>query len=300
MADVLSKGALFPEQLMTEVVNKVKGHSSLIKLSQQMPIAFNGNEVFTFSLDNEIDVVAENGKKTHGGATVGSVKVQPIKVEYGARVSDEFLYASDEAKVNILRPFMDGYAKKLARGLDLMALHGVNPRTGEKSSVIGENYLDGKATQTLPYDAAKPDENIEAAVALVQGAGNEISGMALAPAFSASLAKLKVNGVQQFPEFRWGARPESVNGLMVDVNETVSASKSKDRAIIGDFANNFKWGFAKQVPMEVIKYGDPDNSGKDLRGYNQVYIRCETYLGWAIMDGNAFAKVEESAGSESH
>lgn len=296
MADALSKGTLFPAQLMMEVVNKVKGHSSLIQLSQQMPIAFNGNEVFTFSMDKEIDVVAENGKKTHGGLTVDSVMVQPIKVEYGARVSDEFLYASDEARINILRPFVDGYAKKLARGLDLMAMHGVNPRTGKKSTVIGENYLDGKATQTVPFDAAKPDENIETAVAVVQGAGNEISGMALAPAFTAALAKVKVNGVQQFPEFRWGAKPTSVNGLAVDVNDTVSAAKSVDRAIVGDFANNFKWGFAKQVPMEVIKYGDPDNSGKDLKGYNQVYIRCETYLGWAIMDGNAFARITESAG----
>lgn len=294
MTETLSKGALFPELLVTEVLNKVKGHSSLIRLSEQMPIAFNGNEVFTFSLDNEIDVVAENGKKTHGGVTVAPVKVAPIKVEYGARVSDEFLYASNEAKINILQPFVDGYAKKLARGLDLMAMHGVNPRTGQKSAVIGENFLDSKVTQTVPYTAEKPDENIESAVALVQGSGNEVTGMALAPAFTSSLAKVKANGVQLYPEFRWGAKPESVNGLAVDVNDTVSGAGAKDRAIIGDFANNFKWGFAKDVPMEVIKYGDPDNSGQDLRGANQVYIRCETYLGWAIMDGSAFARIEEA------
>lgn len=294
MAKTLSKGALFPELLLTEVLNKVKGHSSLIKLSQQMPIAFNGNEVFTFSMDSEIDVVAENGKKTHGGVTVSPVKVAPIKVEYGARVSDEFLYASDEARISILQPFVDGYAKKLARGLDLMAMHGVNPRTGQKSDVIGENFLDGKVTQTVPYTAEKPDENIELAVALVQGSGNEVTGMALAPAFTSALAKVKANGVQQYPEFRWGAKPDSVNGLAVDVNDTVSGAGTKDRAIIGDFANAFKWGFAKEVPMEVVKYGDPDNSGQDLRGANQVYIRCETYVGWAIMDESAFARVEEA------
>ena len=43
-----------------------------------------------------------------------------------------------------------------------------------------------------------------------------------------------------------------------------------DRAIIGDFANGFKWGYAKEVPLEIIQYGDPDNSGLDLKGYNQV------------------------------
>lgn len=292
--EVLSRGTLFPQVLATEVINKVQGKSSLAKLSGQMPIAFNGNEIFTFNLDNEIDVVAENGKKTHGGVTVGTVKVQPIKVEYGARVSDEFMYASEEARIDILRPFTEGYAKKLARGLDLMAIHGVNPRTGTASEVIGENYLDKKATQTAALNSANPDETIETAVALVQGAGNVVSGMALSPIFSALLAKYAVNGVKQFPEFRWGANPEAVNGLAVDVNETISALKSQDRAIVGDFAGNFKWGLAKQIPMEVIQYGDPDNSGKDLRGYNQVYIRCETYLGWAIMDGNAFARITDS------
>lgn len=295
--EVLSRGTLFPQILATEVINKVQGESSLAKLSGQMPIAFNGNEIFTFSLDNEIDVVAENGKKTHGGISIGTVKVQPIKVEYGARVSDEFMYASEEARIDILRPFTEGYAKKLARGLDLMAMHGVNPRTGTASEVIGENYLDKNATQTAMLNAANPDETIETAVALVQGAGNAVSGMALSPIFSALLAKYAVNGVKQFPEFRWGANPSSVNGLSVDVNETISALKSKDRAIVGDFAGNFKWGLAKQIPMEVIQYGDPDNSGKDLRGYNQVYIRCETYLGWAIMDGNAFARITDNTAS---
>ena len=52
----------------------------------------------------------------------------------------------------------------------------------------------------------------------------------------------------------------------------------KDHAIVGDFQSAFKWGFSKEIPMEIIKYGDPDNSGKDLKGYNQVYIRAEVYI----------------------
>ncbi len=44
----------------------------------------------------------------------------------------------------------------------------------------------------------------------------------------------------------------------------------------------FQWGYAKEIPLEVIKYGDPDGSGKDLKNYNQVYLRSETYLGWGL------------------
>ena len=45
--------------------------------------------------------------------------------------------------------------------------------------------------------------------------------------------------------------------------------------------------------MEVIQYGDPDQSGEDLKAHNQVYLRCETYIGWGILDKNAFARINE-------
>lgn len=294
MAEVLSRGSLFDPELVTDLINKVQGHSSLAILSQQKPIPFNGQKEFTFTLDSEIDIVAENGKKSHGGASVEPLIIMPIKVEYGARFSDEFLYATEESKIETLKSFNDGYAKKLARGVDLMALHGINPRTGLPSTIIGDNNFDSKVTQTVEFSVADPDSNMEAAASLVQGAGGSMTGLAVDPIFSSALAMYKVNGVKQFPELAWGANPGSINGLKADINATVS-SGSNDVSIAGDFANMFKWGYAKEIPLEVIKYGDPDNSGKDLKGYNQVYIRSETYVGWGIMDGSHFARIIKPA-----
>ncbi|HBN83962.1 MAG TPA: phage major capsid protein [Clostridiales bacterium] len=292
MAEVLSKGNLFDPELVTDLINKVKGKSSIAVLAQQTPIPFNGQKEFIFTMDSEIDIVAENGKKTHGGISLDPITIVPIKVEYGARVSDEFLYAADEEKINILKAFNDGYARKLARGLDLMAFHGINPRSGTASAVIGTNHFDAKVTQTVDFNVADPDTNIEAAVALVQGSEGVVTGAALDPTFSAALAQMKVNGVKQFPELAWGANPGSINGLKADINNTVSAAgTNNDVAILGDFTNMFQWGYAKQIPLEIIKYGDPDNSGNDLKGYNQVYLRSETYLGWGIMDASSFARV---------
>ena len=49
-------------------------------------------------------------------------------------------------------------------------------------------------------------------------------------------------------------------------------------------------GIAKEMPVEVIEYGNPDNSETgDLKGHNQVYLRGEAYIGWGILDPNAFA-----------
>ena len=291
---VLSKGTLFDPELVSDLVNKVQGKSSLAVLAKQVPVSFNGSKEFTFTLDKDVDVVAENGKKTEGGITVEPVIISPIKIEYGARISDEFLYAADEEKINILKAFNEGFAKKVARGLDIMAMHGVNPRTKQASTVIGTNHFDNLVSQKVTFVKAQVEENIEAAVGLVQGSNGVVTGMAMSPTVSSELAKLKVNGVRQYPELAWGANPGSINGLAVDINTTVSEGvDNKEKAIVGDFANMFKWGYAKEVPLQVIEYGDPDNSGKDLKGYNQVYLRAEAYIGWAILDAKSFARIVE-------
>ena len=295
----LSKGSLFDPELVTDLIDKVKGKSSLAVLSQQKPIPFNGQKEFVFTMDSEIDIVAENGKKSHGGVSLTPIKMVPIKVEYGARESQMSLFTHQrEEQINIIKSFNDGYAKKLARGLDLMAFHGVNPRTGLASTVIGDNHFDKAISQTVKFSQTDPDANIEAAVSLIQGEEGTVNGLAADPQFSAALAGMRTGGdtnIRLFPELAWGANPGSINGLKADINSTISAS-SADVAILGDFSNMFQWGFAKEIPLEVIRYGDPDNSGNDLKGYNQVYLRSETFLGWGILDGSNFARIIKPTG----
>ena len=98
-----------------------------------------------------------------------------------------------------------------------------------------------------------------------------------------------------FPDLAWGSAPGALNGLPVSVNSTVSFDNNLDRAIIGDFGNAFRWGYAKEIPLQMIEYGDPDNSGNDLKGYNQVYIRAEVYIGWAVLDAEAFAIIRAAS-----
>ena len=289
-----TKGTMFDPKLVNDLVTKVKGHSSIALLSKQTPVSFTGNKEFTFSLDSDIDIVAENGKKSHGGLTITPVVIAPIKFEYGARVSDEFMTATEEAQLNILQAFNDGFAKKVARGLDIAAFHGLNPRTSTASDVVGNNCFDKAVTQTVNYAAATVDENIEAAIALVEGSGGEVTGLAGSPAVRQALAALKTTaGERLYPDLAWGGNPGTVNGLPVDFNKTVSVGDT-DQAIVGDFENMLKWGYAKEVPLEVIPYGDPDNSGVDLKGSNQIYLRAEIYLGWGILDPNSFARVKNA------
>ena len=296
---VLSKGTLFPEELIPGLIQKTSGKSALAQLCAATPIPFNGQKEFTFSLDKEIDLVAENGAKSAGGVTVAPRTIVPLKVEYGARVSDEFMIASEEYQMDVLRSFSEGFAQKLAKGLDLMAFHGVNPRTGTASDLIGDRHFDKQITNVVTIgDADSPDDNVEAAIALIENAEKDVTGMVMSPKFKSALAALKTkDGAKMYPELAWGNAPGTINGLRVENTSNLSSGGSLDRALVGDFENGFRWGYAKEIPVEVIQYGNPDNDpvAGDLKGHNQVYIRAEAYLGFAIFDKDAFAFIKAGA-----
>jgi len=297
MADILSKGSKFDPILVKELFDKVKGKSSLAALCGQTPIPFNGQKEFIFTMDDEVDLVAENGKMTRGGVSLDPVIIVPVKIEYGARISDEFLYAAEEEQIETLRNFSDGFAKKTARGLDIMAFHGVNPRAKTASALIGTNHFDNGVT-VIKQDSKTPktpDALIEEAIAAVQDNEYDISGLTMAPSFRADLAKMvDTSGRKIYPELAWGNAPSQMNGIQTVTNNTVSFNSSKDLAIVGDFST-FKWGYSKEISLEIIEYGDPDNSGQDLKGCGQVYIRAKAYIGWGIMDKSAFAVIQSAA-----
>ncbi len=312
MANVVERGslsarAMFAPELVTDLVNKVKGKSALAQLCGASPLPFNGRTEYTFNMDDEVNVVAESGAKARGAVSFAARTIIPIKVEYGARLSDEFMYAAEAEQIDILKNFNEGYARKIARGLDYMAFHGVNPRTGTASAIIGNNCFDKGVSQKVAVtNGTTPDAQIEAAIALVQANEEDVSGIAMSPAMRSNLAAMvKTTGDKVFPELAWGSAPGVINGLPVQVNSTVArfpdvtesggtTTTVTDYAVVGNFEAGFRWGYAKEIPMEIIQYGDPDNSGADLKGHNQIYVRCETYLGWAILEPTAFALIQKT------
>ena len=294
MANPLNREKLFPPEAVSDLYNRVVGESYLAKLSRQDPIKFNGNEFFTFNFDNEIDVVGESKPKSAGGISVDSIVIRPIKVEYSARVSIEFLKASQEKRIEILKAFNDGYAKKLAKGFDLMATHGVNPRTGKPSDIIAKNNFNDAVNQSVVYTAANPQLNIEDAIALIDGSDAETDGIALAPEVTSALSRVTLtgdpNGVRRYPEFEFGRVPDDLGAVRLVKSKNVSAYNNL-KGLAGDFAGSFKWGVIDEIPLEIIPYGDPDGTGRDLARHNEILLRSETFLGWGILNPEAFAKI---------
>lgn len=295
MANIINRGTNLPTQIVEEMFNAVRGESALAKLAPQRPIPFNGTTEMVFSLDNDVSVVGESDPKANGGGTVTPVVIRPYKFEYGLRVSDEFLYGTEEYRMDVLRTFAEGASRKFARGLDIAAFHGLNPFDKTASSVIGNNNFEAKITNSVTYSGTTPDANIAAALAMIEAAGVMADGVAMSTVMKNAVAGLTTSAGQKYPAFAWGAAPEALGTMRLAVNPTVSIAASGAtktlHAVVGDFSA-FKWGYAKDIPLEVIEYGDPDNSGSDLKGHNQVYLRAEAYIGWGILAPSFFAKVE--------
>lgn len=292
------KGTLFNPELVTEIMSKVQGRSTLAKLSNQQPIPFNGTEQFIFNLEGNAQIVGEGELKGAGKAVISSKVITPLKFVYQARITDEFMHASDEKKLNFLKHYADGFAKKIAEAFDIAAIHGLEPKGLTDASFKPTNSFDGLVTgNVVTYNAATIDSNIDDAVQAIVATDNEVTGIAMSPAAGQAMSKVKVNNVVQFPEFRFGQRPDNFFGMELDINKTLTAQGGKGKknhAIVGDFQNRFKWGYAENIPMEIIEYGDPDGAGRDLKAYNEILLRTEAYIGWGILDEKAFARVEEA------
>lgn len=294
----ITAGTNFPTELVAEVFQGVKGHSSLAKLSAREPIPFSGVTEFVFTASGEAELVAEGAAKSAGSAAMTPVVIRPMKFVYQERVSDEFLKASDEKRMQTLEAFAEGFARKIARGFDIAAMHGLEPKSATAVADLATKCFDGVVQNVVAYDSSRIDENIdEAILGITDG---EVTGIAFSPAAASALSALKVNGVPQFPEYRFGQNPDAFYGMGSDVNSTVAVAATGepvDQVIVGDFANAFKWGYVDNIPLDVIRYGDPDGSGHDLKQYNQVCLRAEAYIGWGILDADAFALVQGEGAS---
>lgn len=297
MADNATKaGTLFKPELVKELISKVQGRSVLAKLSSQTPIPFNGVEQFIFNLEGNAQIVGEGEQKQAGKAKITSKVIKPLKFVYQARITDEFKYASEEKQMSFLSAYMDGFAKKIAEAFDLAALHGLEPKSMTDATFRATNSFDGLITGNIVnYDEAHIDDNIDTAVQTIVAKGGEVTGIALSPTAGQNLAKIKVNGVVQYPEFRFGQNPDSFYGMKSDINKNLTVTggtAETDHAIVGDFQNRFKWGYAENIPMEIIEFGDPDGAGRDLKAYNEICLRAEAFIGWGILDEDAFARVK--------
>lgn len=295
---VLGTGNItLPTNIAQGLFSKAQTGSAVAALSGQTPQQFGSTTVVTLNGRPRAEYVGEGADKSSSSITFGTKQISPRKVQYTMRTSEEVLWADEDYQLGILTALADNGAEALARALDLGVFHGINPLSGSATTLIPVG--DRIATTTNQVEqttatAATPDLDIEAAVGLVIADGYTPTGVALDAAFAFKLATARyTDGRKRFPELGFGTGISGYEGLQAYTTSTVSgapeATNQNVLAIVGQW-DALRWGVQRSVPVEIIKFGDPDGQG-DLKRKNQVALRLEVVYGWGVMDLDAFGLV---------
>ena len=280
-------------------VKNIRG-GVLSKLAPEAPdIKVGKTDHFTFTATPKAELVGESQNKSSNDDKPTKATVNTYKVQVTYRFSNEVQWEDEDFQIGLIDAMVANIAIALNRALDLIAIHGINPKTGTVSASVVQYFNksgNGVHRHTTTADASA---DVEAMAGLLSGASHVATGIGFDPSFVGQLAKSRVNGVKQYPELGLGFNVDNFQGLQAASSDTVSgrqelgAEDALVQALMGDF-NAFKWGVARYVPLELIEYGDPDGNG-DLKRTNEVAIRAESVLGYTIFDETAFVLAAKTA-----
>lgn len=256
---------------------------------------------FTFTGTPKAELVGEGADKGSADGTPGKKTVKTYKVQITYRFSNEVQWEDQDYQTQIIENLAANAATAISRALDLLAIHGVNPATGTTGAVT--EYLTKAANGVnIVTRTADPNADIEAAAGALQSNGYVATGIGFDPMFAGALARVETSqGVKRYPELGLGFGFNNFQGLDAAASDTVSgkqelaAEDATVAALMADF-NAFKWGIARDMPLELIRYGDPDGAG-DLKRTNELAIRAESVIGFGFMDYKAFALIDGVAPS---
>lgn len=297
MATLTTADLTLPSNIVDGIVQKTKTGSTIAALTGQEPMRFGDVTIVTFDDDLTAEFVEEGGAKSANDAQPGAVVASPHKAVVNFRTSDEFLIADEDYQLGILDAFEEKCARALARALDLGAYYRINPRTGN-AIPAWTNYLNSTTNRVEITATSEPDLDIEAAAGLVIADGSTPNGIAFDSSYAWTTSTARyTDGRKKYPELGLGVNITGFEGLNASVSNTVSgrpeATDTGVRAIVGDFQQGIRWGVQRTFPFRMLQYGDPDNTGRDLAGHNEVLFRAEVIYAWHVF-ADRFAVIEDA------
>lgn len=294
-----------PRNIADGMVKDVVQGSTVAALSARRPQRFGNEDIITFTGRPKAEFVGEGQAKSSTTGEFDFVTSTPKKTQVTMRFNEEVQWADEDYQLGVLDTLSEAGAEALARALDLGLYHRINPLTG--TEIVGwQNYLNAaeRRVEITPATAEAPELVVEAAIGLLVANGHPtpVNGLALHPSLAWGLSTERfADGRKKYPELGLGIDLGSYNGLRSSTSDTVAGGDEAlpalvdaraVRGIVGDFANGIRWGVQREIPLELIKYGDPDGQG-DLKRHNQIALRLEIVYGWYVFT-DRFVVIEDA------
>lgn len=287
-----------PRTVADGLIKDAQDLSTVAQLSGREPMKFGNIDYITFNDVPKAEFVAEGADKGHTTGSFDSVTATPKKAQVTMRFNEEVLWADEDHQLGVLSELSRAGGEALARALDLGLYHRINPLTGTEISEW-TNYL--TTTGRRVEATGNPETDLEDALgALLDPDTGKVvrpTGIALDPSYGFQIATARnADGVRLFPDVSLLQTPGNLMGLRSVAGDTVSGRPEVEdgvgiKAIVGDFQGGIRWGVQRDLPLEVIRFGDPDGQG-DLKRKNQIALRLEIVYGWYVFD-DRFAVIED-------
>ena len=291
--DQKSAEVMMPREILDGMVRDVVEASSVAALSAVEPMRFGKADIIRFTSEPRAEFVEAGGEKSSSIPSFDTVTVKPHKAQVTMRFDQEVQWADEDHQMGIFDTLAGAAKDALVRALDLGLYHRLNPLTG---NVLTEwdNYLTSTPNRVELTGELTADEGIRQAAGLLVNRSKPVTvnGLAVDPRMTWELSQVQnltadgiPSGVFRFPELGIGTSITNFQGVKAVQASTVSGepegADTGVRAIIGDFADGIRWGIQKELPVELIRYGDPDGQG-DLARRNQIAMRAEIVFGWHV------------------
>lgn len=295
---------LMPRNIADGMITETRSTSVVAKLSAREPQRFGTVDYITFNDFPKMEFVEEGASKSSTTGGFDSVQAQPHKGQVTMRFNEEVQWLDEDYQLGVFTELAGAGSIALSRGLDFGVIHRINPLSG---AVISgwTNWIDATSNRgggNFNSSTTDADDAIRTAVGelVTSQPAWPVNGLALDPIMAWDLANLKrLDGSGEtsdvrYPQLGFGTNIESFLGLPVAQGNTVSgtpeASDTGLRAIVGDWQGGIRWGIQREIPVEIIRFGDPDGQG-DLKRKNQIAMRLEIVYGWYVFE-DRFAVID--------
>lgn len=241
-------------------------------------------------------LVHEGGAKPDNGRKPTPRPFTTAKVVYTQRITDEFMQWDEEKQADyVSRLVNDWTTKSLPRDIDTIVIHGRDPFTGALDTQLSD-YIRKPGSSILVPSTGDTGAAVDTdlATAVTELDGQNITGLAISSKAASALGTVMVGNNRKYPEVGvFGLAGNGLGGKQAASTPEVG-EYADTKFIAGDFSQ-LLLGFAGQATWKTIENGDPDNTGRDLQGHNEVCIRLELKFGFRVLDPEALAVVADAA-----
>lgn len=289
---------LLPKEVATVITQTAKDTSTIAALSPSEPQLFLDKDYMVFTGNSEAEVVAEGAQKSSYDESLTQVVGKRFKVVTTTRVTSELQWADEDSQLEIIDSIQRDQAQALGRVLDYVVYHAFDPK--KKTKLDGFTALDDTAVAVTATNDRVADID---ALAEAVNDRYDINGLALSKTMANELRKIRVpsTGQRFYPEIPLNLQVGQLEGVPAATSGTVNGRLITDTptnvlAFMGDFSL-IRWGMVRDIYSEIIQYGDPDQTGADLKAHNQIAYRTEAMYSYAILDPKGIAVLKTAAQS---